>query len=448
MVIRRYLGIESLPEEAKSMVKNFLTIELLNSFLFSLSSTFYILNAIDKIGFTLAAVITSVMLMIQLMCDFPSGSLGDYIGQKWVMTLAYICYSMAFFLLSIAQTFPIFLLIALFNGLGNAQSSGTIESWFDSNYKRTSKQFDPERKVYGFVRDRVGLATNISLAISFMIGGTLATVFSRQLVFFLQVFLTIFLIVYTLKNLNDIDFDGDLSGESESQKRSYVQYLKGGIKFMFLSKATFFLILGLAIYQVTWLIWGNLILFPLYFGYTGSDFGTSVIRTIIFLLEIPARLYVAKWSTRFKNAQFPFFLFLHLSIFFPAYLILFLLLPPQNSFNLIGFLATIIIMNVSNSFIVRIAYILRDRIIIDLVPSEVRNSVYSLIPTIISVFGIPLLVIVGQLVEYFGLIAGVVFAFGICITGSSILLISLKLGPITKLAEDIQLTSSKTIIGG
>ncbi len=448
MVIHRYLGIESLPEQTKSIIKKFLTIQLLNSFLFSLSSTFYILNAIDKIGFTQAAIITSVMLMIQLMCDFPSGSLGDYIGQKWVMTLAYTCYGVAFFLLSIAHTFPIFLLIAIFNGLGNAQSSGTIESWFDSNYKRTSKKLDTERKIYGFVRDRVGLATNISLAVSFMIGGILATVFSRQLVFFLQFFLITFLIMYTSKNLNDIDPDVDVSEESEFPKRSYFEYLKGGIRFMFQSKTTFLFILGLAIYQVTWLIWGNLILFPLYFGYTGSDFGTSIIRTIIFLLEIPARLYVAKWSTRFKNDQFTIFLFLHLSIFFPAYLILFTLLPPQNSFNLIGFLATIVIMNVSNSIVVRIAYILRDRIIIDLIPSELRNSVYSLIPTLTSVFAVPLLVIAGQLVEYFGLIAGVVLAFGICITGSSILFTSLKLRPAVKSVEDIQFPSSETIIGG
>jgi MFS family permease len=448
MIIHHYLGIESLPDQTKSIVKNFLTIQLLNTLLFGLSSTFYILNAIDKIGYTQAAIITSVMLLIQLMCDFPSGSLGDYIGQRWVMTFAYTCYGVAFFLLSIAQTFPIFLLIAIFNGLGNAQSSGTIESWFDSNYKRTLKKLDVERKIYGFVRDRVGLATNISLAVSFMIGGILATVFSRQLVFFLQFSLTTFLIVYTLKILNDAEPEGEISEETELPKLSYFQYLKGGIKFMFLSKTTFLFIFGLAIYQVTWLIWANLILFPLYYGYTGSDFGTSIIRTIIFLLEIPARLYVAKWSTRFKNNQFPIFLFIHLFIFFPAYLILFSLLPPQNSFSLIGFIATIIIMNISNSFVIRIANILRDRIIIDLVPSEVRNSVYSLIPTLISVFGIPLLVIAGQLVEYSGLITGVAFAFGICITGSSILFFSLRLRPVVKITEDIQYSSSETVIGG
>ncbi len=442
MVIYHYLGIESLPNQSKSLVKKFLTIQLLNAFLFGLSNTFYILNAIDKIGFTQAAVITSVMLLIQLFCDFPSGSLGDYIGQKWVMMLAYTCYGVVFFLLSIAETLPIFLLIAIFNGLGNAQTSGTIESWFDSNYKRTSGKLDSERKTYGFVRDRVNLSTNIFLAASFMIGGILATVFSRQMVFFLQFFFTFFLIIYVLKNLNDIKPEGDILEKREFPKRSYFQYLKGGIKFMFLNKTTFLLILGLAIYQITWLIWGNLILFPLYFGYTGSDFGTSIIRTIIFLLEIPARLYVAKYSTRFKNDYFPIFLFLHLSIFFPAYLILFSLLPPQNSFNLVGFLATIIIMNVSNSFVIRIAYILRDRIIIDLVPSEVRNSVYSLIPTLNSVFGIPLLVIAGQLVEYSGLIAGVTLAFGICITGSFLLFTSLRLRPTTRTS----LTSSSELL--
>ncbi|MFX0123092.1 MAG: MFS transporter [Candidatus Hodarchaeota archaeon] len=448
MMIYHYLRVKSLSAQTKSLTLRFLTIQLLNSFILGLSSTFYILYAIDKIGFTQAAIMTSVMLLIQLLCDFPSGSLGDYIGQKWVMTLAYTCYGFAFFLLSIAQTFPIFILLAIFNGLGNAQSSGAIESWFDSNYKRTAKRLDTERRIYGFIKDRVDLASNISLAISFMIGGILATIFSRQLVFFMQFSLTSFLIVYNLRILNDIDPDSEISKETELPKQSYFQYMRGGIKFMVHSKTTFLFILGLAIYQITWLIWGNLILLPLYFGYTGSDFGTSIIRTIIFLLAIPTRLHVANWSTRFKNDQFPVFLFLHLSIYFPAYLILFSLLPPQNSFNLIGFLATIIIMNISNSFIIRIAYILRDRIIIDLVPSEVRNSVYSFIPTLSSVFGIPLLVIVGQLIEYSGLIIGVAFAFGICITGTSILFFSLRLRPVVKITEEIQYSSSETVIGG
>ncbi|MFX0014725.1 MAG: MFS transporter [Promethearchaeota archaeon] len=448
MKFNQFLGIESLPEQTKMIIRKFLTIRVLNSLLLSLSNTFYILNAIDKIGFTQAAAITTVMLSIQLIFDYPSGSLGDYIGQKWVMTLAYASYGVAFFLLSIAETFPIFLLIAIFNGLGNAQASGTIETWLDSNYKKTIGESDTERKIYGFMRDRVGLSTNISLAASFMIGGMLATGFSRQLVFFLQFFLNVFLIIYSLKNLNNVESDKDFTEDPKPLRRAYFQYLKGGIRFLFSSKPTLLFIFGLAIYQVTWLIWSNLILFPLYFGYTGSDFGTSLIRTIIFLLEVPARFYVANWSKHFKNEQFPIFLFVHLLIFFPAYLILFSLLPPQNNFNLIGFLATIFIMNISNSFIIRIGFILRDRIIIDLVPSEVRNSVYSLIPTLISIFSIPLLPIAGLLIDHSGLIAGITFVFGICITGSFLLFISLKLRTFVKGMEDRKPDITEIVTGG
>jgi len=260
--------------------------------------------------------------------------------------------------------------------------------------------------------------------------------------------LTVFLIIYVLKNLNIVEPDSDFTEEPSSPGRAYFQYLKGEIRFIISSKPTFLFILGLAIYQVTWVIWFNLILFPLYFGYTGSDFGTSLIRTIIFLLEIPARFYVANWSTRFKNEQFPIFLFMHLLILFPAYLILFSLLPPQNNFNLIGFFATIIIMNITNSFIIRIGFVLRDRIIIDLFPSEVRNSVYSLIPTLISVFSIPLLLIAGHLIDHSGMIAGVAFAFGICVTGSSILFISLKLRSVVKGMEEIQPEITKIVTGG
>ena len=105
-------------------------------------------------------------------------------------------------------------------------------------------------------------------------------------------------------------------------------------------------------------------------------------------------------------------------------------------------------MNISNSFIVRIGHILRDRIIIDLVPSEVRNSIYSLIPTLISIFSIPLLQIAGLLIDQSGLTAGITFVFGICITGSCILYISLKLRSFTKGTEDMKPDITEIVTGG
>ncbi|MFX0185723.1 MAG: MFS transporter [Candidatus Hodarchaeota archaeon] len=418
MLINKYLGITELPNQAKSLFQTFLFIQLVSSFLMEMSSTFYILNAIDHIGFALTGVVTSVLLLTQMILDYPSGSLGDYIGQRWVLAISYGCYGLGFLVLSIAHDFPTFLLAAIVNGIGFAQSSGTLNTWLDSNYQRVSTN-DSERRIYGFARSRANTMNNLALAASFMIGGLLSTFSTRQIVFFLQFIMASIIIVVVMRYVKDIETDeADLTGSEviiTKSKDSYFNYIKGGFKFVFSSKTAFLFILGVAFFNVTFTIWGNLILFPLYFGYTGSDVGTSLIRTIIFLNAIPITLYGAKISKKFTTESYPRFLWLFMFIYFPGYIILFTINPIRNTFNLFGFISTIIIMNVSSGLIMRTAEILRMRFMVDLVPSNYRNSVYSLIPTIASIFCIPLLPIVGQLIDQYGLTAGVIIAFGLYI---------------------------------
>jgi len=64
---------------------------------------------------------------------------------------------------------------------------------------------------------------------------------------------------------------------------------------------------------------------------------------------------------------------------------------------------------------------------IDIIPSEHRNAVYSLIPTLISLFGIPLILIAGFCTESFGLPGGIVIAFVVSITGIFFIFLSFKL---------------------
>ncbi len=55
---------------------------------------------------------------------------------------------------------------------------------------------------------------------------------------------------------------------------------------------------------------------------------------------------------------------------------------------------------------------------IDMIPSEARNAVYSIIPTIISVLGIFIVPVAGILIEKFGLTAGIIAAFLVAFVGS------------------------------
>ncbi|MFX1508041.1 MAG: hypothetical protein ACFFDC_18305, partial [Promethearchaeota archaeon] len=110
-------------------------------------------------------------------------------------------------------------------------------------------------------------------------------------------------------------------------------------------------------------------------------------------------------------------LLIFLFLFFPAVMSLLILVPLENRVNLIGCVATIVIINISVSTIFRTAEILRMRLLVDFVPSDYRNSIYSLIPTITALFGIPLLPIAGQIIDSFGLIAGMAVILTVFSTG-------------------------------
>ncbi|MFX1507488.1 MAG: MFS transporter, partial [Promethearchaeota archaeon] len=317
MIINKFLGIQDLSLEAKSLLRTFFSFTLINSLLLSISGTFFALNAIDKIGFALTGVMMSVILLIQFIFDYPSGSLGDYVGQRWILTIAYLCFGFGFLVLSMAETFTHFLVVALANGFANAQFSGAIDTWLDSNYKKVDS-IDKDRKIYGYARSQVGTFNNLALAASFMLGGFLSVTFSRQLVFFLQVWFSLIMVSFVLLKIKDItivisESDSQIPSNGEQEgKNSYFAYLKGGVRFMLSSKAAFFLILGIGILTTTWWIWGSLILFPLYYGYSGDDMGANLLRTIIMLNGVPLGLLVAKFSKRISTKNYPLMLLIFL----------------------------------------------------------------------------------------------------------------------------------------
>ncbi|MFX0185590.1 MAG: MFS transporter, partial [Candidatus Hodarchaeota archaeon] len=256
MFIHNFLGTRQLPEQAQHLFRSFLLLSFATSFLFNLSSTFYILYAIDNIGFTLAAVMTSIMLLAQVLFDYPSGSLGDWIGQRWVLTIAVISYGIGYFFLLIAQSVTNFLIIGFIFGFGNAQFSGALSSWLDSNYQLVALDVDTERKTYGFAMSRIATLDNIALSSAFLIGGALATLLSRQFVFFVQACFSLIVIVAVLTLVKDIKRKKTES-KKEDSLQNYISFLKGGVSFLLSSKIAFFFIVGWALYNVTWLIWGS-----------------------------------------------------------------------------------------------------------------------------------------------------------------------------------------------
>jgi hypothetical protein len=204
---------------------------------------------------------------------------------------------------------------------------------------------------------------------------------------------------------------------SKDKINGYFSLLAGGIKVIFQSKTVFFFIIGLSIYRATWLIWGNLILFPLYFGYTGSDIGASTLRTTLFFVGIPVSFFMANVSKKIANERFQTIIFLQLLTFFPSFVILTYYVPVTNEFNLIGIIGTFFLLGTLVGILFNLGNTLSQRILLDLIPSENRNSVYSLMPSIVSILGIPLLPIAGAAVDTYGLYLGILIAGIVCAVG-------------------------------
>ncbi|MHA2246591.1 MAG: MFS transporter [Candidatus Hodarchaeales archaeon] len=448
MFINKVLGTQELPSQAQYYMRTFLYLSMIISFLASLSSTFYVLFSINQIGFALTAVCTSIMLATQLMFDYPSGALGDWIGQRWVLAIAFIFYGISFLFLTTAHIFLDFALIAVINGFANAQSSGAFNTWVDNNYRVAVGEADPDRKIYGFSTSRVNALNNFALAASFMVGGAIATLISRRIVFAIQFGLTIIIIFLFLAYLRDIKTEDvsqiELSEAKSSRISTYFIYLKGGVQFLFSSKAVFLFLIGNAIYNVTWMIWGGLVLFPIYFGYTGTDALAGLLRTSLFLAGIPLAFYIANLSKRISNERLPTFLFLSAVLFFPSFIILTLLMPPTNEFNPLGIALTFFLLWFIVGTAFSIAQTLQQRIMIDLVPSEFRNSVYSLMPTIFSLIGIPVVPLAGIIIENYGLAAGIFTAGIVCFVGSILISLGLyykrkpELEPVKVYMPDVQ----------
>lgn len=420
MVVNNYLGINQLTPRAQYYIRTFSFVRSFSTFLLILSNTFFVLYSIDYIGFALTSVTLSFSFLIQLLFDYPSGSLGDWIGQRWVLAISYTCYGIAFFLMTMAQTFPAFMLIALFNGFGNAQNSGTMETWLDNNYQIVVEKSDPDRKIYGFSRSRVLTLTRIASTFAFMIGGTLATLISRESVFGFQAILCVLIIAVVLLVVKDenISTTTEKVRNKKSSVSNYFDHFFGGLKFLISRKAPFFFIIGTAFLFGAFAIWGGLILIPLYFGYSGSDGLTSTLRTFAFITGVPISIYIAKLSQRFSMDKASILTFVFVILFFPSFIVLTTLVPLNNEFNLIGCIASVMILTGCIPIFFDLGQILRQRIMIDMVPSESRNAVYSLIPTIVSILGIFLLPIAGILIENYGITAGIASAFLVGLAGA------------------------------
>jgi MFS family permease len=309
----------------------------------SLTTTFFMIFVAEALGggegmfiegMALVGVLVVIQMLIQTLLDYPTGALGDYIGQKYVIASAFLSFSAAYFLVSLVNTatpFTFFILIYVLMGFGNSQMSGAFMAWFDNNY-RVAMPGDSDRKQYGVFWGKIGMLFQIVATGAMIPGSIIAVLLGRAWVFQLQAVLCVVIAIAVFRLVTDFSEVKEARTKRPSMSE-YTNLLKEGVSFLFSDKFVKNVIIGGCLVMSAVMVWGQLILFPMYFSYLLTDVAVSSFRTILFVPGIVSQERSGVWSRRFEPKKWiPRFRLLQAGsvIFYLAFAALMFFLPPAG----------------------------------------------------------------------------------------------------------------------
>ncbi len=400
---------------------------------FAISTTFWLVFIAEELGhgdyiagLAQAGILVAIQLIIQTTFDYPTGTLGDRFGQRFVIASALCCYAGVFWLTAMVTTgTPYYHYIAIFAllGLGQSQESGAWGAWFDTNY-RAAMPNDADRKQYGVFQGKLGMLAGLATTLSLIPGSWIALTYSRNLVFQIQSVICIILAVVVLRYVKDLP-EVIEKRDVESKKEDYLGILKEGVQFVASNRFIKWLFLGeVLIYSVA-NVYGSLILFPFYFTYLFNEVAVSMFRTAMYVPQVPLQERSGIWAKRFDPGKWiprlhlfgicgaGFLVFLAvIGIFFPtpeATSDILTIFIPLTDIVLLEFpvasgpaLLFIAILFIAGFLIATMAAILTQRVLIDVIPNRIRNSVYSLRPTLMMIATLPMVIIFGEVIPRVG----------------------------------------------
>lgn len=436
--MKSFLGLPDATDKVIRLAKIMGILGPLANVIFTLSTTFWVIFVAEALGggpgmylqgMGLVGTLVVVQMVVQILLDYPTGAVGDWIGQRYIIAGAQISFGVAFLLISfVTVDTPFIYLVGVYALMGFAQSqaSGAWGAWFDNNY-RVAMPGDTDRKQYGVFWGRMGMIMQIVSTASLIPGSILAVIFSRPWVFQLQGILAFVFAMAVFRLVRDFP-------EVEEQRMQeggrpdmgeYVSILKGGVTYLFKHAFVRYIAVGTMLAVSSIMVWGNLILFPMYYLYLITDVGVASFRTLLFIPGIfsqersgvwSRRFEPKKWIPRFRLMQTCGFIFFWvfaaimlifppaaestslLTLYWPLSNIALLTLPVEN----IVPIALIFTTFVSTSFFGGFAEILTQRVLIDAIPNRIRNSMYSLFPTLATLFAIPQIALFGWLITVIG----------------------------------------------
>ncbi|MFX1423653.1 MAG: MFS transporter [Promethearchaeota archaeon] len=409
--------------QTKSLLIRFVFTDFNSLIAFSISGMFIILYLLDTLEPTEAGILFAISYLIIALIDYPTGVLGDIIGYRKVMIVAYFFHILSFIFLLVSDSFIPLLVYSGLSAIGASQESGALESWFDNSYHQLAD--DPDREKYKSFQAKRSLVSQFLYGISFVIGGLIAQYFSRKILF--GVSLLLVLIVFILVSITVKD---SYLNKTDFTPRIYFQQFFSGFKFLFSQKGIFLFFIGsTVIWAANNSIWVNFLLFPTYESYAGGqDNFTAMLRALMFASGVFWQLFIVKYISKIKRVKLWILITTTLSnpaFFFLVYLYYIQFPPVGLQISLIfGLFLIFQLPGMWES----LEFILRNRLNLDLVPDEIRNGIYSLLPTLSTVIGIPGALMGGYVLNIYDFttaifVTGIFSSIGVIITGIGLALL-------------------------
>ncbi|MFX1475785.1 MAG: MFS transporter [Promethearchaeota archaeon] len=417
--LARFFGVQDQPKRVKSLVRKSALFNPLFAVTFMMSSTFLAVHIAEvlagpayylTLGLALVGNLAFVQSIVQLVLDYPTGGLGDWVGQRWILLTAFLCIGAASIYTAFATTLLEFLFIYVLQGIGFAQLSGAFGAWWDTNYRAVAD--DPDRSVYSVIMGKVGMIFQIASTLSLIPGAILADLISRQGVFVLQGGLALFLGFACLALLRD--YPEVAENRPRRSLREYYGVLRDGLKYSVSSKFVFFFLIGTVLAMSTISVWANLILFGIYYSFLYEDKAVALFRTLLYIVGIISLERAGVWTRKLNPARWiAFFAFLQSggAVFYFAFAFITATLPsllvngvavpfPWMFFQLPALIVclTFVFTGIFDGAL----SVLQQRLVLDLIPDRSRNSLYSLFPTLTLIFAAPQLIFFSGILPIFG----------------------------------------------
>jgi len=429
-----FMGFTEVDEKAIRLGKILMVLMPTANIIFTLSSTFYTIFVAEALGgaggfiegLGLLGILVAIQMVTQALLDYPSGALGDAIGQRWVIAIGNLLYGVVFFMVSlVTSSTPFLYLVAVYviQGVAQSQISGAWGAWFDNNYK-VAMPNDKDRKQYGMFQGRMGMIGQIAATAALIPGSILAAVYQRPFVFQLEAVGAVFFAFLVLCYLKDFP-EVEALREKRPSMSEYTSLLKEGVDYLWRTPFVKYIVIGSMLVTSAISVWGQLILFPLYYSYLITDVAVASYRTIAFIPGVAAnersgiwsqKFEPKKWIPRFRLVQacgFVFFILLALmmaafppianptemvTLLLPFTNVVLIELPIEHVIPIVLLFSLFTVTMFFGGF----AEILTQRVLIDAIPSRNRNSIYSLQPTILIILATPQIVIIGWLIPLIG----------------------------------------------